>query len=1050
MNYHHKLRRMTALLLALVLCLGLGTTAFAGQEDGYHDPAEHWMTSNNRTVELDVNSTVTKETFLCLECGKVTSHQVFRVPEYTRDGQTALTRNVKYSDGTLMGGEGKGATMDGTPGRDAYYTGYHWCKSICENCGHINSNQGKSDYCYGNNVYVLYDCAAEFMEELPETVTIEYADDTYHKVTRTHGDYCVFCYGTHHHEHSELVRHSMETDILPQLGHQRFAVVQHCTECEYAKYDFVAAKSVVADYYGVADGQPHTITVSDLSEAGVSTVIRYGDSAEGCTLTSAPNFVSAGQYNVYYAITYSYKGQSMTENGVAKVWLRDASTNVNGSEGCACGCGEPNCDCGSGSCKGCKHDCCASGKHNYVLLDTVKPTCTELGYARYFCTDCGTIEKRDYTNAIGHAWQSVVIREATCEVSGKTMDICRNCGEVKITETAKGEHRYRTYKTEATCTAPGYTIRECSVCGDRHIEDITAAKPHSYKASVIPATCDNGGKTIHSCSGCGSSFVTDYTQPLSHSWDAGKKITGSTCDGAGVTEYRCTRCGYHRLEGSEAEGHKPGPAATCTEPQVCTVCGVVLELPTGHKSTDWIIDKEATTEAEGEKHIECQVCHTVLEKAVIEKIYLSSVTDSKGEAVVGGYLVIVTDTDTKAPVAGASVLLNKGNTLAIRLPDARLLDHAAQTTVTVLLVKDKSPVADMFTAVSDKNENYSADKTDKAGQITVPAGSGYTSDGGKTTVGYEDPDRTRYTLTVKVEHYETGRPIPDAYVSIGKTGNITVKLPEGVDMDENHRIIVTVTDHKKVPQENVFVIVHSDLGGKADGHTDAAGKVAVPAVAKMERHGAYIYGYPDGTFGPSRGITRSEAAAIFARLLAEKNGDTLTADAKTKFEDIPAGAWYSGYVRYLSNAGIIYGTTEKTFSPNKEITRSEVTAIAVRFFEVYGDGSEELMAQYKGFSDISPGYWAARYIEEAAIRGWIKGYSDGTFRGDAAITRAEVVTIVNRLLGRVADKDFIDANLYRLNTFSDMSRDHWAFYDVMEASNTHTANVGVEKNWKIN
>lgn len=557
---------MTALLLALVLCLGLGTTAFAGQEDGYHDPAEHWMTSNNRTVELDVNSTVTKETFLCLECGKVTSHQVFRVPEYTRDGQTALTRNVKYSDGTLMGGEGKGATMDGTPGRDAYYTGYHWCKSICENCGHINSNQGKSDYCYGNNVYVLYDCAAEFMEELPETVTIEYADDTYHKVTRTHGDYCVFCYGTHHHEHSELVRHSMETDILPQLGHQRFAVVQHCTECEYAKCDFVAAKSVVADYYGVADGQPHTITVSDLSEAGVSTV-------------------------------------------------------------------------------------------------------------------------------------------------------------------------------------------------------------------------------------------------------------------------------------------------------------------------------------------------------------------------------------------------------------------------TVLLVKDKSPVADMFTAVSDKNENYSADKTDKAGQITVPAGSGYTSDGGKTTVGYEDPDRTRYTLTVKVEHYETGRPIPDAYVSIGKTGNITVKLPEGVDMDENHRIIVTVTDHKKVPQENVFVIVHSDLGGKADGHIDAAGKVAVPAVAKMERHGAYIYGYPDGTFGPSRGITRSEAAAIFARLLAEKNGDTLTADAKTKFEDIPAGAWYSGYVRYLSNAGIIYGITEKTFSPNKEITRSEVTAIAVRFFEVYGDGSEELMAQYKGFSDISPGYWAARYIEEAAIRGWIKGYS---------------------------------------------------------------------------
>lgn len=1041
---------MTALILALVLCLGLATTAFAGQEDGYHDPAEHWMISNNRTVELDVNSTVTIETFNCAECGKVTSFQVLRVPEYTRDGQTALTRNVRYSDGTLIGGDGKGATMDGTPGKDAYYTGYHWTKAVCENCGHINSNEGKSDYCYGKNIYVLYDCAAEFIEELPETVTVEYVDDAYHKITTKGGDYCVFCYGTHYHEHSELVRHSMETDIIPQLGHQRFAVVRHCTECEYAEYEFIAAKSVIADYYGVADGQPHTITVSDLSEAGVSTQIRYGNSAESCTLTSAPNYTDAGQYNVYYEITYSYKNTTMTENGVAKVWLRDESANVNGGEGCSCGCGNHDCDCGVGSCPGCNHACCASGKHNYVPLDTVQPTCIELGYARYFCVDCGKIEKRDYVNAIGHAWQSILIREATCEYGGKIMEICRNCGEVKVTETAKGEHKYMTYKIEASCTSPGYTVRECSVCGDRHITDITAAKPHTYKASVIPATCDNGGKTIHSCEGCGSSFITDYTQPLGHSWDAGTEITGVTCDGSGVTEYRCVRCGYHRLEGSDAAGHKPGPAATCTEPQICTVCGVVLELPAGHKSSDWIIDKEPTTETEGEKHIECEVCHTILERAVIEKIYLSSVTDGKGEAVVGGYLVIVTDTDSKAPVAGASVVLNKDNTLAIRLPDGRLLDYADQTTVTVLLVKDKSPVPDMFIAVSDKNDNYSAGKTDAAGQITVPAGSGYTGDGGKATVGYEDEDGNRYTLTVKVEHYDTGRPIPDALVSIGKTGHITVKLPEGVDMDETHRIIVTVTDHKKAPQENVFVIVHSDLGDKADGYTDAAGKIAVPAVAKMERHGAYIYGYPDGTFGPSRGITRAEASAIFARLLAEKNGDNLTADAKTKFEDIPAGAWYSGYVRYLSNAGVIYGTTEKTFSPNKEITRSEVTAIAVRFFEVYGDGSEELMAQYKGFSDISPGYWAARYIEEAAIRGWIKGYGDGTFRGDAAITRAEVVTIVNRLLGRVADKDFIDANLHRLNTFSDMSRDHWAFYDVMEAANTHTANVGVEKNWQIN
>ena len=196
-------------------------------------------------------------------------------------------------------------------------------------------------------------------------------------------------------------------------------------------------------------------------------------------------------------------------------------------------------------------------------------------------------------------------------------------------------------------------------------------------------------------------------------------------------------------------------------------------------------------------------------------------------------------------------------------------------------------------------------------------------------------------------------------------------------------------------------------------------------------------------------MTRSEAAAIFARLLADKNGDTITTAAKTKFTDIPANAWYSGYVKYLANYDVVYGREEDIFAPNEAITRAEFTAFAVRFFEAYGDGSAEIMEQYEGFDDISSGYWAAEYIKDAAIHGWIKGYGDGTFRADRHITRAEVVTIVNRLLGRQADEDYIDANLRKLNTFSDLKDSYWAYYDVMEAANTHTANVGEEKNWNV-
>ena len=285
----HIQRRALSLMLVLVLCLCLVPTAFAAQQNSYHDPAEHWQEANNRTNELDVNATITHETFQCRECKQQTSFLAFRTPEYTRDGATAMSRNVKYSDGTMVDGEGKGSILDGTPGQDAHYTGYHWSKAVCETCGSINTNMAKTDYGYQKNVYWLYDCANNFFEELPETVSYEYTDSRYHTVTTTGGSYCGFCYGTYKETSSELERHELETDILPQPANGRFAEVEHCTLCDYSRYDYTAAKAVVADYYGVVDGQPHTVTVTDLSEAGVRPSIRYGSSADACTLTRAPN-----------------------------------------------------------------------------------------------------------------------------------------------------------------------------------------------------------------------------------------------------------------------------------------------------------------------------------------------------------------------------------------------------------------------------------------------------------------------------------------------------------------------------------------------------------------------------------------------------------------------------------------------------------------------------------------------------------------------------------------------------------------------------------------
>ena len=152
-------------------------------------------------------------------------------------------------------------------------------------------------------------------------------------------------------------------------------------------------------------------------------------------------------------------------------------------------------------------------------------------------------------------------------------------------------------------------------------------------------------------------------------------------------------------------------------------------------------------------------------------------------------------------------------------------------------------------------------------------------------------------------------------------------------------------------------------------------------------------------------------------------------------------------MKYLANNGITYGKSKTVFAPNDAITRAEFTTMAVRFFDVYGSGDAEIMEQFSGFHDVSSGYWAAEYIKYAALHGWINGYGDGSFHADREINRAEVVTIVNRLLGREADEDYIADNLRKLNTFPDVSRKHWAYYAVMEAANAHTAILGDAESW---
>ena len=208
-------------------------------------------------------------------------------------------------------------------------------------------------------------------------------------------------------------------------------------------------------------------------------------------------------------------------------------------------------------------------------------------------------------------------------------------------------------------------------------------------------------------------------------------------------------------------------------------------------------------------------------------------------------------------------------------------------------------------------------------------------------------------------------------------------------------------------------------GGGGGGSTP----VVKPELEKGD-HFAYIVGYEDETVRPGNDITRAEVATIFFRLLTEESRDEFFSDTNS-FSDISADAWYNNAVSTLTNAGIISGYPDGTFRPDAAITRAELAAIASRFDELSGGESR--------LTDIS-GHWAEDYINSAYSKGWVDGYPDGTFRPDQNITRAEVMTLVNRVLERAVD---IDGMLEDMITWKDNQPDSWFYEAVQEATNSH-------------
>lgn len=213
---------------------------------------------------------------------------------------------------------------------------------------------------------------------------------------------------------------------------------------------------------------------------------------------------------------------------------------------------------------------------------------------------------------------------------------------------------------------------------------------------------------------------------------------------------------------------------------------------------------------------------------------------------------------------------------------------------------------------------------------------------------------------------------------------------------------------------------------------------STPDLLNGDDYFAYVVGYQDGCVHPNALITRAETATIFFRLLKDDVRDDNLRTSNT-FADVPNDYWANTAISTMAGLGIVQGRSSTAFDPNASITRAEFAAICARFDTGKSSGTQT-------FSDIK-GHWAQSYIERAAELGWIKGFEDGTFRPNDCITRAQAMTMINRVLNRIPE-DASDL-LPDMNVWPDCSPGDWFYLAVQEATNSHNYKhkVGNYETW---
>lgn len=311
--------------------------------------------------------------------------------------------------------------------------------------------------------------------------------------------------------------------------------------------------------------------------------------------------------------------------------------------------------------------------------------------------------------------------------------------------------------------------------------------------------------------------------------------------------------------------------------------------------------------------------------------------------------------------------------------------------------------------------------------ISVNAESTYTSkdyimkDDGHVDISYEGSLKYRNTVTFTIKP-NSGYDIKSVKIDDGESTKTLTMDSDSFTMNGTRYHVTT----KSNGTMTIRVSLPSELTITASTSNDGSVNVV------SGTHVAYINGYADGTFRPDNTITRGAAIAMLTRQYSGMNDAQLSAFANYRYADVPNDHVFAGAIGWAASRGYLNSiVTTNLLKPSQAITRAEFVALLCAF-----ENASVRNASKTNFSDVAKNYWAYDAIEYATSQGWIYGYSNGSFRPDSSITRAEIVTIINRVLGRSFQNEVRDS-VSTLRSFSDVPSSYWAYYDIMEASSTH-------------